>query len=146
MIINCPRKVKSEEVSKTINPVTQTADVEVKTASTREIPSVVAFGRESKSVPIRISNRKLRINTNAGWIFSLLKVRLIRLSSHKNSTSIRKSVKKVASSTWAIVTVEPRESKAIFTAGTTIRAITMMTSTVFLAELYFSALENILIV
>ena len=43
-IMVCPKSVKYVAVSTTINPVTQTALVEVNKASTNEIPPTVAIG------------------------------------------------------------------------------------------------------
>lgn len=47
-------------VSCTISPVTQTPEVAVNSASTREIrPDVVVKGRRSSAVPIRMAAMKL---------------------------------------------------------------------------------------
>jgi PIN domain nuclease of toxin-antitoxin system len=48
-------------VSTTINPVTQTALVEVNKASRYEISSWVALGKINKSEPIKIITKKLAI-------------------------------------------------------------------------------------
>ena len=61
--IDCPKVVKYEPVSTTIRPVTQTALVEVKSASRSPIPSCVALGNISKPVPTNIIPRKLLINS-----------------------------------------------------------------------------------
>ena len=56
MITICPNKDQQEAVLTTVRPVTQTAEVEVKTASTRGagLPVVVAIGNESSSVMTRM--------------------------------------------------------------------------------------------
>ncbi len=59
--IVCPNKVKCVPVSTTINPVTQTALVEVNKASRYEISSWVALGKINKSEPIKIITKKLAI-------------------------------------------------------------------------------------
>ena len=58
-IIHWPKKVKSFAVSNTIKPVTHTAEVDVKIASTRVIPLVVDHGSLSSNVPVEIKMKKL---------------------------------------------------------------------------------------
>jgi hypothetical protein len=57
---NCPKIVKSFEVSFTISPVTQVADVEVNSASM--IPRVPLWdiGKSSKKAPVLIAAKKLK--------------------------------------------------------------------------------------
>lgn len=56
----CPAGVKYVAVSCTISPVTQTPEVAVNRASTREIrPDVVVKGRRSSTVPTRMAAMKL---------------------------------------------------------------------------------------
>lgn len=64
----CPVKVKSFAVSRTMSPVTQTADVDVKRASINEMPCTVAVGSLSSKEPARIRIRKLAINCCTGDI------------------------------------------------------------------------------
>jgi hypothetical protein len=54
-----PKRVKSRAVSFTVSPVTQTADVDVKSASTNPMPDTVAAGLMSRNDPIKISAMKL---------------------------------------------------------------------------------------
>ncbi len=63
-----PKGEKYVAVSTTIRPVTQTADVAVKKASTRErsLPGWTAMGSESRIVPNRISAAKPETSTWAG--------------------------------------------------------------------------------
>ena len=57
-----PLVVKANWVSTTDKPVTQTALVEVKRASVKEIPEVVELGIIRSKAPKKITNAKLRIN------------------------------------------------------------------------------------
>jgi len=65
-IIIFPKKVKQNSVSTTVNPVTQTALVEVKRESIMLIPFVVAFGSSKSKVPEIINIKKLITKTRAG--------------------------------------------------------------------------------
>jgi len=58
-MINCPKVEKSFPVSKTINPVTQVAEVAVKRASIKPIlfPVLEATGRLRSIVPMIITIR-----------------------------------------------------------------------------------------
>ena len=62
IIITLPKVVKVNWVSTTERPVTQTALVEVKTASRNEIFSVVAFGNCKQKAPRKIIPKKLIMN------------------------------------------------------------------------------------
>lgn len=64
-----PKSVKHELVSTTTKPVTQTALVDVNSASTNEICSVVEKGSNSRNVPKKIRKRKLKTNNLAGLDF-----------------------------------------------------------------------------
>ena len=66
MIMDCPTKVKSDEVSTTVKPVTQTALVAVKSAFVKVIPLVVALGSINKKPPINTKIIKLPTKTMAG--------------------------------------------------------------------------------
>ncbi len=61
-IMHCPAKVKSFAVSRTISPVTHTAEVDVKSASINDIPFTVDQGSISSPVPEMIRIIKLKIN------------------------------------------------------------------------------------
>ena len=65
-MITCPKKVKLFPVSFIANPVTLTALVAVKAASTQVIPAVVALGNFNNKVPATIRKRKLPANTMDG--------------------------------------------------------------------------------
>lgn len=67
-ITTCPKGVKQAAVSWTIKPVTQTADVLVKRASTNDMfsPEWVLNGRSNKAVPIKMAAIKLRASSWAG--------------------------------------------------------------------------------
>ena len=57
-----PYRVKAVPVSTTTSPVTQTAEVEVKSASTKPtLPLVCDHGRRSSMVPARMAPAKLPI-------------------------------------------------------------------------------------
>ena len=56
----CPNLVNFVAVSTTINPVTHTAEVEVKRQSTHDIGVTVAKGSFNRHVPIKIARRKLK--------------------------------------------------------------------------------------
>ncbi len=63
-----PNGVKYVAVSWTIRPVTQTPDVAVKRASTREIwPDFVLKGRRRRKVPPNMATIKLIARNWAGW-------------------------------------------------------------------------------
>jgi len=65
----CPKSVKEEPVSRTVRPVTQTAEVEVKRASIKEIsPDVVEKGSMSRNAPASIAVMKLIRRKEAGRI------------------------------------------------------------------------------
>ncbi len=66
MMISCPQNVKWVAVSTTINPVTQTALVEVKRASTHDNGWFSASGSFKRQVPAAISSKKLDMNSWAG--------------------------------------------------------------------------------
>ena len=61
IITICPNKEKYLPVSTTANPVTQAADVAVKSASTQgmEVPLTVARGSIKSNVPQRINPKKV---------------------------------------------------------------------------------------
>ena len=61
-----PKNVKSVAVSSVVNPVTQTAEVEVKKASVIEMPFVLAEGSKSKHPPIIMIKIKLDRNKSDG--------------------------------------------------------------------------------
>ena len=88
-----PIPVKTVAVSTTINPVTQTAEVDVNKASIQVIPLTVELGSIKRRVPTKMTNRKLKIKIIAGCIAILLTPRLIRLNSIKNSRLIRMFVR-----------------------------------------------------
>ncbi len=64
-IINCPKEEKSFPVSRTINPVTQVAEVAVKRALIKPIlpPVLEAAGRLRSIVPMVITTRNPNNNT-----------------------------------------------------------------------------------
>ena len=59
-IITCPKIVQCVAVSKTTNPVTHTADVDVNKESIKEVhsPDLLDIGRQSKNAPIKITAAK----------------------------------------------------------------------------------------
>ena len=69
MIVSCPQRENAVAVSTTINPVTQTAEVEVKRASRKESPSSLddVKGIIRIRVPARMTSRKLRTIVWAGF-------------------------------------------------------------------------------
>ena len=77
-MINCPNVVKYFPVSTTVNPVTHTALVAVKSASIIEIPLYVAFGRSNSKVPPKIKSIKLITRSRPGCFIWLG-------AGHKNS-------------------------------------------------------------
>ena len=68
MITSWPKRVKVVPVSTTTSPVTQIAEVAVKTASriAKPCPLVVASGKLRSNAPHRISAAKPRTNTRGG--------------------------------------------------------------------------------
>ena len=71
IITTWPKKVKLFPVSFMAKPVTLTALVAVKAASTQVIPCVVALGNFNKSVPATMRKMKLPASTIDGLIFFL---------------------------------------------------------------------------
>lgn len=67
-MIICPAVVKSRGVSLTIRPVTHTAEVAVKTASTGDMGLTVEKGIIRRTEPIVIMARKPSISVLAGFI------------------------------------------------------------------------------
>ena len=64
---DCPNGLKQLPVSTTVRPVTQTADVDVNSASTNPSPLMVdAGGSISKQVPIRIISANPKMVARAG--------------------------------------------------------------------------------
>ncbi len=59
-MINLPKSVKSLAVSRTMRPVTQTADVEVNIASIQPILLTVEIGSKSRVAPKKIRAMKLK--------------------------------------------------------------------------------------
>ena len=86
-IIPLPKSVNAVAVSTTINPVTQTALVDVKKASINEMPPVVALGNRSKAVPIIINPKKLRTKIVAGFTEGLKILIFLFDSSAKKTTA-----------------------------------------------------------
>ncbi|GAX59384.1 uncharacterized protein SCALIN_C03_0041 [Candidatus Scalindua japonica] len=74
MITIWPKREKKREVSWTVSPVTQSADVEVNKASTNDVPLplTVATGSISKIVPITIKVKKLRPSVTPGFALKFL--------------------------------------------------------------------------
>jgi hypothetical protein len=67
MVITWPRMDRSFPISMTTNPVTQTAEAEVKSASTKVRGSfVTANGKERKMAPMKITPAKLRTKILVG--------------------------------------------------------------------------------
>jgi hypothetical protein len=67
IVTTCPTVERSFPVSTTTSPVTQTAEVEVKRASTKRRCSFVAEkGNLRRMVPARITAAKLRTNILVG--------------------------------------------------------------------------------
>ena len=90
-IIPLPIGVNCEAVSTTVNPVTQTALVEVKKASIKRIPFVVEFGSNNRPVPIKIINRKLPAKRAKGLNFNFNKWKLdLDISITNNNESTKK--------------------------------------------------------
>ncbi len=58
-IISFPKNVKSLAVSIAVNPVTQTALIEVKNASAKDISCTVVPGNSKRPAPLNVSNKKL---------------------------------------------------------------------------------------
>ena len=73
MMTNHPQPVKWTAVSTTMRPVTQTAEVAVKSASMngRPLPSTVVNLIIRIRHPVRITTMKLRRIVWAGWLVSL---------------------------------------------------------------------------
>ena len=67
-ITTCPIGVKTVAVSTTVNPVTQTALVDVKRASRKLIPLYVAKGNCNSTAPTKTRNKKLQTNKISGFI------------------------------------------------------------------------------
>ena len=68
-IATCPMRVKSDEVSRTVSPVTQTALVAVKSASIGDIlAEVVDCGRRIIKVPTSIARMKPDSMNLAGFV------------------------------------------------------------------------------
>lgn len=63
-----PEVVNAEEVSSTIKPVTQTALVDVKSASRNEMGCVQAFGSIKNPEPIMMMSKKLKTKSRDGGI------------------------------------------------------------------------------
>lgn len=72
-MINFPKNEKAVPVSKTINPVTQVAEVEVNKASRTpmECPVEEEMGKARKVVPRSMIRAKLIKITFAGWCLNL---------------------------------------------------------------------------
>jgi hypothetical protein len=67
MVITCPSVERSFPVSTTTSPVTQTAEVEVKRASTkRRAPLVAEKGKLRRMAPERMTPEKLRTKILVG--------------------------------------------------------------------------------
>jgi hypothetical protein len=67
MVITWPAKERSFPMSMQVKPVTQTADVEVKRASTKvRWPLLAEKGIQSRKAPIRITPAKPRMKILAG--------------------------------------------------------------------------------
>jgi hypothetical protein len=83
-MINFPRNVYLVAVSTTVSPVTQTALVDVKSASVKLIGLVVDIGIIKSIAPTKMKNAKLTMNNWAG--LSTLISRLISIldNSRKN--------------------------------------------------------------
>jgi len=75
----CPKKEKQAPVSTTVSPVTQTAEVDVKRASMKEIsPDVVEKGSMRRNAPASIAAIKLNIRKEAGLnLLNLFNMRLL---------------------------------------------------------------------
>jgi len=84
----CPKRVKSFGVSFTINPVTQTADVDVNSASIKEHSFVFAIGSIRRIAPKRITDRKPRTRICGGENFIPTKIILRDLPQIDNRQSI----------------------------------------------------------
>jgi hypothetical protein len=68
MITHCPKMVNVLPGSRTVRPVTQTADVAVNRASTQAIcPDTVEAGSSSKRTPAAMTRRKLASRMVEGW-------------------------------------------------------------------------------
>jgi hypothetical protein len=67
IVITCPTRERSFPVSMTTRPVTQTAEVEVKRASTnRRFPMVAEKGNHRRIPPVRMTATKLRTKILVG--------------------------------------------------------------------------------
>ena len=67
IVITCPGTVRSFPISITTSPVTQTAEVEVKRASTKaRWPLEAEKGSQRKIPPVKITAAKLRTNIRVG--------------------------------------------------------------------------------
>jgi len=67
MVITCPNVLKSFPISMTTKPVTQTAEVEEKSASMkRRFPLVAEKGNQRRIPPARITPAKLRTKILGG--------------------------------------------------------------------------------
>lgn len=77
-ITNCPKTEKCFAVSATVRPVTQTADVDVNSASTKRMGlSVDAFGSISSNVPMAIRRANPIIVARAGDLKNVLNTCLL---------------------------------------------------------------------
>jgi hypothetical protein len=88
-VTTCPTVERSFPVSTTTSPVTQTAEVEVKRASTkRRLPFAAENGNQRRIAPVRITPAKLRTKILVGerCLEKKVLIRMRILISFKSST------------------------------------------------------------